>query len=135
VGQEEQALAVAVEPADGVHAGDRDEVLERGAALGVGELGQDVERLEQGEVTEGRAVERPSAACPVRRAAGGFRATLGAAWWGAGHTWTRCRPRSKRQGAARRRSIRPAPTGPSTHAREDGDRAISGPRRPRRRGY
>ena len=29
VGQQEQALAVAVEPADGVDAGNRDEILER----------------------------------------------------------------------------------------------------------
>ena len=52
VGQEQQALAVAVEPADRVDPRDRHERLERGPALGVAELAEDVVGLEQGDGAE-----------------------------------------------------------------------------------
>ena len=54
VGQQEQPLAVAVEPADRVDPGDRHEVLERRPPALVGELGEDVEGLEEFIVAEGR---------------------------------------------------------------------------------
>ncbi len=46
VGQDEQALAVAVEPADWINPGDRHECLECIAPVHVAELAQDVVRLE-----------------------------------------------------------------------------------------
>ena len=45
VGQQKQALAVAIQPPCWIDVRDRDEVLERAAALAVAELRQDVERL------------------------------------------------------------------------------------------
>jgi hypothetical protein len=49
VGEPEQALAVAIQPADGVDLRDRHERLEHRAALGIRELAEDVIRLERGD--------------------------------------------------------------------------------------
>src|SRR3546814_16465391 len=61
VGQDQQALAVAVEPAGGVHAGDVDIVGKRRARLrrpAIGELRQDAVRLveDRQSVVEGKSV-------------------------------------------------------------------------------
>ncbi len=52
VGQEQEAFAVAVEPADGIDSWDRHERLERGSSRDVAELTQDVVGLEELQVME-----------------------------------------------------------------------------------
>ena len=52
VGQEQQAFAIAIEPAGRIDSRDRDEVLESRAAIRVAELAEDVVGLVKGDGAE-----------------------------------------------------------------------------------
>lgn len=53
VGEQEEPLAVSVKPAGRIDTRDRDEVLQGRPTLSLGELGQDVVRLVEGEGSRG----------------------------------------------------------------------------------
>ena len=51
VGEQEQPLAISIEPANRINAGNWHIVFERRPAFGVGELAENIERLEKSNVT------------------------------------------------------------------------------------